>query len=201
MSNLKYNPYSLTDAELFGSVPQSIAIQAIISTWEARAGLPQVSTLRATTVSAPRTGFGRFGFGGGVSGPVGPNAAAIAAARQRSTQLPNIILADVSPLVQAMTSIEVSLKKKYSEPQIIGMTPVTRAGFGFSIPSRPIIGPPGGVVAERKAIVTNKESEGNVIFKFNGQTYLYWARQHRLMQMATESMKSSLAGVGINLSI
>jgi hypothetical protein len=194
MALLTYNPYSLTDTELFGSTTQGIAMQAMITTWETKAGLPPINTLRATT-TASRTGFGGFGFGSTGS------SAAIASARQKSVQLPRIILADASVPLQAMTILGASLKNKYSTPQIVGMTPVVRGGFGMVIPSRPIYGPPGGIVAERNAIVTSKESEGTVIFKFNGQTYIFWARQYRLMQMAAESMRSSLSGVGINLAI
>jgi hypothetical protein len=194
MALLNYNPYTLTDTELFGLNSQVIAIQSIISTWETRVGLPAVNTLKAST-TVSRTGFGGFGFGSTGS------SAAILSARQKSVQLPNIILADAAAPVQAMTEIGATLKSKYAQPQLIGMTPVIRAGFGFTIPSRPIYGPPGGLPAERKAIITSMESEGTVIFKFNGQTYLYWARQYRLLQLAAESMRSSFAGVGINLAI
>jgi hypothetical protein len=201
MSTLKYNPYNLTDAEIFGSASQAIALQATISTWVARADLPNLDTLKATpnNTSTRRGGFGGFG---GFSG--GPNFAemAIAAARQKSGQLPKIILADVALPIQAMTSIEASLKKKYSEPQIIGVIPGGGGGlFNRGRSGQPIYGPPGGFAAERKAIISNTQSEGNVIFKFNGETYLYWANQFRLMQMATDSIISSLAAVNINLVV
>jgi hypothetical protein len=158
MSIFTYNPYTLTDDEIFGSsittVP--VSMKAIRSDWLARINLSNLDSIRPTiSVSIPSRSGG-FGFGGGFGGFGGssttsiPNTAGIAEARQKSIQLPAIVKADVDVTVKAMTAIAAAMKTKYSQPTFLGTAGVNRA-FGGG--GRPIIGPPGGVVAEKVKVL------------------------------------------------
>jgi hypothetical protein len=176
MSTLNYNPYNLTDAEIFGSTNQAIALQSMANRWLAIAGLTNLGTIKST------------------------DKAAIAGVLAKIGQLPRIIAGDAASVVAAMTAIQLSLKAKYSVPQITGYQKIGGGLFGIS-KTIPIYSAPGGITAERKAIVTNLESDGNVIFKFGGEKYLYWAGQYRLIALATESVRSKLIPLGITLPV
>jgi len=168
---LLYNPYKLTDTEIFGSnTNYSIAIGTIANRWLDKTGLTNLGTIKSTDKAAI----------GGVLAKIG--------------QLPKLILTDAGIAQSAMISIETGLKAKY-----ILSTNVRTNAFGLSMYNYAT--PAESYNNQRKAIVTQKDSDGGVIFKYNGQNYLYWAAQYRLIALATESVRSKLIPLGITLPV
>jgi len=169
--SLIYNPYKLTDTEIFGSnTNHSIAIGTIVNEWLGKTGLSNLSTVKKTDTAARAIVLAKVG------------------------QLPKLILTDAGIAQSAMISIETGLKRKY-----IYSTNVSTNAFGLSMYN--FATPAESYNNQRKAIVTQKDSDGGVIFKYNGQNYLYWMAQYRLIALAADTVKSYLAPLSISLVV
>lgn len=185
-TSLNFNPYKLTDTEIFGAnTNHSIAISTIVNGWLSKAGMSDLPTIKRPT----STGFGAATSLAIVRAPV----------LAKVGQLPKIILADATVAQTAMKSIQTGMQRKYMFNNTTSN--VSHGAFGFGGLGGNMVNPTESYNKERKAIISKTESDGNVTFKYNGENYLYWATQHRLIELATDTVKSYLAPLNISLFV